>query len=162
MGQMQVNSLEKLAKIHVSLNQDRLDHLFGPFFQPKNYPDLANHAHTVTIPKVVKAMYENEMNKPSTTNSSSRNDTANTTNKTSTPANNSSSKNTSSTNTTTTINTANKNDDGLLTNSAIAKTSSSNTNVHVKNEIDIMSGYLIYDCKTYGKVVLLYHSHSKI
>ncbi|ORX58430.1 hypothetical protein BCR36DRAFT_343625 [Piromyces finnis] len=99
-GQMQVNSLEKLSKIHISMNEKLMNHFNSYFFMnDKSYNNNNNAFYNETSSCIISQdnFYDTIINIH----------------------------------------------DNYITNG------------------NIMSGYLLYDCKNYGKVILLYHSKLK-
>lgn len=118
---MQVNSLEKLSKIHISMNEKLMNH-FNRYF---SVDDKIKNDDIVI---------EDDKNKES----KNKNINTNITNNGFYDA------------TSTCVISTDSDDDLLLT---LRHDYISNGN--------IMSGYLLYDCKTYGKVILLYHSKCK-
>jgi len=101
-GQMQVNSLEKLSKIHISMNEKLMNYFNKYFFiNDKTYnknDDEATYYDTISTCIISSDSDDNH--------------------------------------------------------------SYTSHHDYIANG-NIMSGYLLYDCKTYGKVILLYHSKMK-
>jgi len=97
LGQMQVNSLEKLTKIHISMNEKLMNH-FNRYFSVDDTPNKYTNFDDTSM---------------------------------------------------CIISTDNTDDYAFTLN-----------HDYITNG-NVMSGYLLYDCKTYGKVILLYHSKMK-
>jgi len=98
-GQMQVNSLEKLSKIHISMNEKLMNYFNKYFFINDNTYDK-NDDETTYYDTISTCIISSDT------------------------------------------------DDNQ----------SYNTHHDYITNGNVMSGYLLYDCKTYGKVILLYHS----
>ncbi|KAG4100349.1 hypothetical protein H8356DRAFT_1660976 [Neocallimastix lanati (nom. inval.)] len=113
LGQMQVNSLEKLTKIHISMNERLMIH-FNKYFSIDDDTKNLDKDSDTTENKNIKYRKNNKSNYYDATSSC--------------------------------ILSSNYDDDLY-----------SYQHDYITNG-NIMSGYLLYDCKSYGTVILLYHS----